>query len=41
MTDSMFARSRILDALDRAGARYHTFTHRPVMNSHDDADPGA
>jgi len=31
------ARSRILDALDRAGAAYRLFTHRPVM-SYADAD---
>ncbi|MGC4105196.1 MAG: YbaK/EbsC family protein [Thermomicrobiales bacterium] len=29
------ARTRVLDALDRAGATYHLFAHRPVMNYED------
>lgn len=37
MSDPQIARARILDALDRAGATYHRFTHRPVMN-YDDAE---
>lgn len=37
MTDVVTARARILDALDRAGARYRQFVHRPVMN-YDDAE---
>lgn len=37
MSDATTSRARILDALDRAGARYHQFVHRPVMN-YDDAE---
>jgi Ala-tRNA(Pro) deacylase len=37
MTDPLMVRERILAALDRAGATYHQFAHREVMN-YDDAD---